>query len=388
MVIKRKTVSKLASVSKVTKASLVEENAKDEETDMQMVAVQEENTELSEKDLAAARTKELKSMGAGEMKQLVESHGLAKGTKEDMIKALLKHEAKERAAAREHKAKIRAVVVKKKQELESRSPTELTKLCESLGIKGLRSKEEKVQRLLVHWQEHDGVDKALAEVAREERQTELQALDAGKLQKLCSKVGVDPFVKEIIVERLSKNEYDKGCYAKPSLVQDQDTSKGEKSGDMVDTLLANETQRKKERELRNQKEEALAKRRKELKALSIEDLKKKLAKKGVEANGKKEDMVEALFLALVQEDAITARQGELKSKSQQELKELATRYGLEGGAKDALVKAVLAHEAKLRKDLQSFEVKIGEVAEQKKQELQGKTNAAKYCERFVQHHQS
>merc|ERR1711998_180400 len=126
-------------------------------------------------------------------------------------------------------------------------------------------------------------------------------------------MGVDPYVKEIIVERLSKSEYEKGCYAKPSLVQDQDASKGEKSGDMVDALLANETHRKKERELRSQQEEAMAKRRKELKALSIEDLKKKLTKKGLEANGKKEDMVDALFVAFVQEDAIAARQGELKS---------------------------------------------------------------------------
>jgi hypothetical protein len=375
MVVKRKTVSKLAAVPKITKASLQEENS-EEETDMQMVAVQEEKTELSEKEIAAARTKELKSMGAAEMKQLLERHGLAKGAKDDMIKTLLKHEAKERVAAREHKAKIRNVVIKKKQELEGQSPTELTKLCERIGIKGLRSKEEKVQRLLVHWQENDGVDKALAEAAQQERQTELQSLDSVKLQKLCSKMGVDPFVKEIVVDRLSKHEHDKGYYAKPSLIQDQEASKGEKSCDMVDSLLANETQRKKDRELRSQKEEAMAKRRKELKALSIEDLKKKLTKKGLESTGKKEDMIETLFLALVQEDAVAARQVELKFKSQQELKEMAARYGLEGGAKDGLVKAVLAHEAKIRKDLKDFEAKTDEVADQKKKELEGKTNAA------------
>merc|ERR1712139_547864 len=109
-------------------------------------------------------------------------------------------------------------------------------------------------------------------------------------------------------------------------------------------------------ELRSQKEEAMAKRRKELKSLSTEDLKKKLTKKGLEASGKKEDMVEALFLALVQEDAVAARQSELKSKSQPELKELATRYGLESAGKDALVKTLLAHEAKIRRELQAFEV--------------------------------
>merc|ERR1719502_2404481 len=157
-----------------------------------------------------------------------------------MIKSLLKHEAKERAAAQEQKAKIRAVVVKKKQELESQSPSELSKVCESYGIKGLRSKEEKVQRLLVHWQEHDGVDKALAQIAQEEKEQELRALDTAKLQKLCSKMGVDPYVKEIMVERISKRENETGHYSRPGLLQDLDAPKEDKNVDMVDSLLANE----------------------------------------------------------------------------------------------------------------------------------------------------
>merc|ERR1719197_1003138 len=113
------------------------------------------------------------------------------------------------------RSKIRAVVVKKKQELESQSLSELGKLCESMGIKGLKSKEERVQRLLVHWQENDGVDKALSQIAHEERKQELVALDATKLQKLCSKIGVDPFVQEIMVDRISKRENEQGCYVRP-----------------------------------------------------------------------------------------------------------------------------------------------------------------------------
>merc|ERR1712070_1044543 len=131
-----------------------------------------------------------------------------------------------------------------------------------------------------------------------------------------------------------------------------------------------------DQEKRSQQEEALAKRRKELKALSLDDLKKRLTKKGLEASGKKDEMVEALFLAVVQDDKVAARQTELKSKSQQELKEVLSRYGLETGSKDAMVKALLAHEAKIRKELQSFEGKISEAAEQRKKELEGKTNAA------------
>merc|ERR1711988_1853339 len=258
-----------------------------------------------------------------QLKELLTSNGLATGKKEAMIKSLLKHESKARAAAREQKAKIRAVVVKKKQDLESSSPSELSKLCDSLGLKGIRSKEERVQRLLVHWQENDGVDKALSQIAQEERTRELEALDNVQLQKLCNKVGVDPFVKEIMVERISKREYQMGCYSRPTLPQDEAPST-QQSGDMVEALLASEAQRKKERELQSQQEEKAAQKRKEIKALSVEDLKKRLAKKGVEASGKKEDMVELLFLAAVQEDAVNTRKSELASKSLVELKELLT----------------------------------------------------------------
>merc|ERR1712072_1148851 len=159
-------------------------------------------------------------------------------------------------------------------------------------------------------------------------------------------------------------------------MQEEEAPKGEQRGDMVEALLANEAQRKKERELRSQQEDALAQKRKELKSMSIEDLKKRLAKKKLEASGKKEDMVEALFIASVQEDAANARQAELKSKSQQELKELLSRQGLETGAKEHMIKTLLAHEAKCREDMKTFDVKVMEVAAQKKEELEGKTNTA------------
>merc|ERR1719393_1169500 len=100
-----------------------------------------------------------------------------------------------------------------------------------------------------------------------------------------------------------------GCYSRPKLPQEEEP-KTQPKADMVEALLANEAQRKKEQELRSQQEEKLAERRKEFKGLSIEDLKKRLTKKGLEATGKKEDLVEILFLAAVQEDAVSARQAE------------------------------------------------------------------------------
>merc|ERR1711988_1268420 len=98
--------------------------------------------------------------------------------------------------------------------------------------------------------------------------------------------------------------------------------------------------------------------------------------KKLEASGKKEDMVETLFISAVQEDAANARKADLKSKSQQELKELLSRNGLETGSKEQMIATLLAHEAKCREDLKAFEMKVDEVAEQKKEELDGQTNAA------------
>merc|ERR1711972_506993 len=260
--------------------------------------------------------------------------------------------------------------VQKKQELEGKSIAELNKLCEAMGIKG-RSKGERVQQLLVQWQENDGVDKALAQIAADERKQELDAMDETQLRKLCNKFGVDPFVKEIMVGRISKRESETGCYSRPSIVQEGEAPNDDMKGDMVEALLANEAQRQKERELRCQQEDAV----KELKSMSIDDLKKRLKKKGLEQTGKKEEMVLALFKLGVQEDAVKARTSELKSKSLRELKELLARQGLEAGSKERMIQTMLEHEAKRREDLKAFEAKLGEVAAQKKEELGSKTNA-------------
>merc|ERR1712054_345810 len=166
-----------------------------------------------------------------------------------------------------------------------------------------------------------------------------------------------------------------GCYSRPTLPQDE-TPSTQPSGDMVEALLASEAQRKKERELQCQQEEKAAQKRKEIKAMSIDDLKKRLAKKGLEASGKKEDMVEALFLAAVQDEVIAARQTELKSKSLQDLKEIASRQGLELGSKEHMVKTLLVHEAKCRENLKAFESKIGDAVSNYKGQLDTKTNVA------------
>merc|ERR1712178_263463 len=123
---------------------------------------------------------------------------------------------------------------------------------------------------------NDGVDQALAKIAQEERKSELSVLDTAKLRKLCNKLGVDPFVKEVMVERISKDENQRGLYARPAIKQTAADAPQEKKGDMIDELLANEAERKKERDVRSKKEEALSKRRKELKSMSVDELKKRI----------------------------------------------------------------------------------------------------------------
>merc|ERR1712070_132898 len=63
-------------------------------------------------------------------------------------------------------------------------------------------------------------------------------------------------------------------------------------------------------------------------------------------------------------------------KSQQELKDLLTRNGLETGGKDQMITTLLAHEAKCREDLKAFDMKVDQMAEKQKEELESKNNAA------------
>jgi len=75
----------------------------------------------AEADAVAARSKELKALYIDELKELAAKNGIEVKKKDEIIKALLAKEAKNRAAERERVASIRAVVLNKKQELESKA---------------------------------------------------------------------------------------------------------------------------------------------------------------------------------------------------------------------------------------------------------------------------
>merc|ERR1719394_1375468 len=166
----------------------------------------EEEEEISEEDrvakqeeeVTAARKKELKAMAASDLKELVLGRGLEAGNKSDNVDAVLAAEAKERADQRAKEARLRLVVVRKKEELEAIPFGELVERCKAIGLTGKLTKEYRVQQLLAKWQQDDGISKGLAAMAVQERQAELAGMENSGLIELCDKAGVDPLLKEVM----------------------------------------------------------------------------------------------------------------------------------------------------------------------------------------------
>eukprot|EP00930_Biecheleria_cincta_P086141 TRINITY_DN754_c1_g1_i6.p1 TRINITY_DN754_c1_g1~~TRINITY_DN754_c1_g1_i6.p1 ORF type:complete len:517 (-),score=197.72 TRINITY_DN754_c1_g1_i6:174-1667(-) len=392
MALKRKAVAKAStglfkrSKGKTSAKTIEQEVESQEEPEQQQEEPEVQEDEISdeekvkqqEKELAAARKKELKGMGAADLKELLASKGLEIGNKADMIERLLAHEAEARAVRREHDAKMREVVVRKKEELEAMSAPDLKDLCSSKGITGVLAKAVRIEKLLLLWQQDDGVNKGLAQMALEKRQAELAAKDKAALLKLCDKVGVEAFVKEVMVERLLRHELEAGVFARPAAEQQikEEVPVPAKNGDLVAALLASEANRKKEIELKKQQEEVAANKRKELKSMSVEELKKALSKHKLEPVGKKEDIVEALFQVGIQEERLAARKAELRAMGKEELKKLLCSKAIEAtGGLEAMVQAILSHEAKAREKLKAYGVKVEEVLAKKREELDARTAA-------------
>lgn len=181
----------------------------------------------------------------------------------------------------------------KKEELEALGLPELKQECSSLGItgQGQLSKPARIEMIIKQWQENDGVDKALAQIAHGKRQSDLAAREKPVLSDLCEANGIDPYVKELIVERVVRVEHKAGRFARPSnemkTLPDEDAPKAPKKTDIVDALLANEENRKRERELKKQEEELAESKKRELRAMTIDELKKQLTKHKLDASGKK-----------------------------------------------------------------------------------------------------
>jgi hypothetical protein len=336
--------------------------------------VQEKQRKQEEQQREVDRKKELKAMSVDDLKLLVTQIGLDPKQKKDALTTIvIKHEAKLRAEARAREAKMRTVVVNKKEELERLSLSDLAKQCASLNIEGAKAKQDRVERILKQWQEADGVAKALEEDRRKEREQELLAMGNAALRKLCEKAGLDPFVKDVLVDRLVRYETDQ---ANQTAKVDQAQVPPNKI-DLVETLLLKEKEQKEQKEKQDKALDALAKQKKTLKTMSQSDLKQALSDKGFDSEGNKEALIEILARARLQEEDAKLRKKHLMSMPIPELKQLLASKGIDVSKnnKADLVKMLLDQEALLQKRQLSLEAKEKDAMAARKVELESESQA-------------
>jgi len=123
-----------------------------------------------------------------------------------MVKGILALEAKARDEVRAREEKVKQVEKKIKEDLKAKNLSDLKDLCRSKTLPIGGSKDDLVARCLAAAKKEGEVEKSLNNMAAESRRSELLGLDKDKLLALCKKVGVDPLVKEVMVERIVSQE--------------------------------------------------------------------------------------------------------------------------------------------------------------------------------------
>merc|ERR1712187_879466 len=104
--------------------------------------------------------------------------------------------------------------------------------------------------------------------------------------------------------------------------------------------------------------------------MTVDELSKNLKGRGIEAQGNKEAMTEALVEAQMQEEAVEARKAYLASMPIPKLKELLVSHGMDASQKkEYLISAVLEYEAKCLQKQRALAAKGQEVLEAKKHSL-------------------
>merc|ERR1712151_1371004 len=218
----------------------------------------------------------------------------------------------------------------------------------------------------------------MGQEAREEKEAEFNAMEKQALKKLCDKVGIEVFLKDVMVDRILKAENEKGTSLKPSSNLEQEIAdvapKVTSKKDLVDNLLIK--QKEESEKARKQAEDAaqLAQKVKELSKKNGEELKKLLTKRNLDASGKKGDMVKALIDADMLDAATVARKKELMAISSEVMSKLLANRGLPASkSKNVAVESLLTHEAEMQKNLKAYEAKMVSAVAKKGDELQKKT---------------
>merc|ERR1712232_819395 len=150
-----------------------------------------------------------------QLKELMASYDLEPGNRKYMEEKIAAHEAKLRKRKRAKEDEIRSVIVSKKEEFEALSIPELKRACDDAGVKGASSKADRVQELMTSWHQAGGVEKALAKIAEDQRHKALSDMDGSALLKLCKKAQLDPYIKEVMIARIVRKEYERGRFVRP-----------------------------------------------------------------------------------------------------------------------------------------------------------------------------
>merc|ERR1712070_1020455 len=122
------------------------------------------------------------------------------------VKALLAHEEKRREELKVFDAKVNEVAEKRKQELESKTNTVLKEMCAAKGLALGGDKDDKIERIVEEAQKDGDLDKLVCKDLRNKRKDDLMSMDKAAIVKLCDKFGIEPVVKEVMVERIMMQE--------------------------------------------------------------------------------------------------------------------------------------------------------------------------------------
>jgi len=162
-----------------------------------------------EEEEIEARKNQLKALGVKDLKQLLTENGLqASGKLPDMVNAQLTYEKRIKDEYRAYEAKVREMTEQKKDEYEGLPLAELKKLLEAKGLKAGKAKAEGALRLAEEAQKDGSISKKISQLTRQERKTQLLAMEKSDVLDLCTELEIDPILKDVLVQRILSYESD------------------------------------------------------------------------------------------------------------------------------------------------------------------------------------
>merc|ERR1712039_641586 len=144
-----------------------------------------------------------------DLKELLAENGLqSSGKVPDMVNAQLTYEKRIKDEYRAYEAKVREMTEQKKDEYEGLPLAELKKLLEAKGLKAGKGKAEGALRLAEEAQKDGSISKKISQLTRQERKTQLLAMEKSDVLDLCTELEIDPILKDVLVQRILSYESD------------------------------------------------------------------------------------------------------------------------------------------------------------------------------------